>query len=196
MPEDVQDVFGAALLDAQHGESAPNARPFGEGLPGRVLKLAQDHYGDTYRLAYTATFPRAVYVLHVFKKKLAGRTSTPFAEIELVRTRLRIAAEHYQEHYRPWGMAMSDDTMVHDSTGNVFADMEMADSETRLAKAELARAIRNVLEERGLDEASAAELLGISQPDLSDLTVGKLARFSMERLERFLNALGVESAST
>jgi predicted XRE-type DNA-binding protein len=90
---------------------------------------------------------------------------------------------------------MSDDTTIHDSTGNVFADMGMADAETRLAKAELARAIRKVLEERGLDEASAAELLGISQPDISDLRVGKLARFSMERLERFINALDVGSAS-
>ncbi|HEX8454470.1 MAG TPA: helix-turn-helix transcriptional regulator [Longimicrobium sp.] len=90
---------------------------------------------------------------------------------------------------------MSNDTMVHDSTGNVFADMGLADAETRLAKAELARAIRKALEELGLDEPSAAELLGISPLDVSDLTVGKLARFSLERLERFLNALDVESAS-
>ena len=81
---------------------------------------------------------------------------------------------------------MSDEATVHDSTGNVFADMGMADEETRLAKAELARAIRKVLEGRGLDERAAAELLGLSQPDLSDLTCGKLARFSMEQLEGFL----------
>lgn len=195
MPEDVQDVFGAALLDAQHGETPSNARAFGEGLPGRVLKLAVDHYGDTYRLAWTVKFPRAVYVLHAFKKKSVRGSRTPFAEIGLVRTRLCGAAEHYQEHYSPWGMAMSDDMAIHDSTGNVFADMGMADAESRLAKAELARAIRKVLEERGLDQCSAAELLGISQPDVSDLRVGKLARFSLERLERFLNALDVESAS-
>jgi len=90
---------------------------------------------------------------------------------------------------------MSDDTTIHDSTGNVFADMGMAASETRLAKAGLARAIRKVLEERGLDHGAAAELLGISQPDVSDLTCGKLAGFGMERLERFLNTLDVESAA-
>ena len=90
---------------------------------------------------------------------------------------------------------MSDETTVHDSTGNVFADMGMADAETRLAKAEIARAIRKVLEERGLDEGAAAELLGIGQPEVADLTCGKLARFSMERLERFLNVLEVQSAS-
>jgi len=90
---------------------------------------------------------------------------------------------------------MSDDTAVHDSTGNVFSDMGMPDAETRLAKAELARAIRKLLEERRLDDRAAAELLGISQPDVSDLTCGKLARFSVEGLERFRNALDMESAS-
>jgi phage-related protein len=103
MPEDVQDVFGAALLDAQHGETPPNARAFGEGLPGRVLKLVRDHSGDTYRLAYTVAFPQAVCVLHAFRKKSKRGIGTPFADIEMVRTRLRGAAEHYQEHYRTWG---------------------------------------------------------------------------------------------
>lgn len=90
---------------------------------------------------------------------------------------------------------MPDEMLVHDSTGNVFADMGMADAETRLAKAELARVMRKGLEERGLDHGAAAELLGISPQDVSDLTCGKLARFSMEQLERFLNALDMQSAS-
>jgi predicted XRE-type DNA-binding protein len=81
---------------------------------------------------------------------------------------------------------------VHDSTGNVFADMGMRDAEERLAKAELARVIRNEIRERGLTQSEAAEMLGVKQPDISDLTRGKLARFSMERLERFLNALDLE----
>jgi predicted XRE-type DNA-binding protein len=74
---------------------------------------------------------------------------------------------------------------VHDSTGNVFEDMGMRDAEERLAKAELARVIRNEIRERGLTQSEAAEMLGVKQPDISDLTRGKLARFSMERLERF-----------
>jgi predicted XRE-type DNA-binding protein len=78
---------------------------------------------------------------------------------------------------------------VHDSTGNVFEDMGMRDAEERLAKAEPARVIRTEIRERGLSQSEAAELLGIKQPDVSDLIRGKLARFSMERLERFLNAL-------
>jgi hypothetical protein len=38
----------------------------------------------------------------------------------------------------------------------------------------------------------AAELPGITQPDVSDLVRGKLARFSMGRRERLLNALDME----
>ncbi len=81
---------------------------------------------------------------------------------------------------------------VHDSTGNVFEDMGMRDAEQRLAKAELARLIRKTIRDRGLTQTEAAELLGVKQPDVSDLMRGKLARFSMERLERFLIALDME----
>jgi predicted XRE-type DNA-binding protein len=81
---------------------------------------------------------------------------------------------------------------VHDSTGNVFEDMSMPEAQERLAKAELARVIRKAIDVRGLTQAEAADLLGIKQPDVSDLARGKLARFSRERLERFLNALGLD----
>lgn len=87
---------------------------------------------------------------------------------------------------------MSDETTVHDSSGNIFEDLGLPNPEERLAKAELARVIRNVIRERGLTQAQAADVLGVKQPDVSDLTRGKLARFSMERLERFLNALDME----
>ena len=87
---------------------------------------------------------------------------------------------------------MSDDLTVHDSSGNVFADMMMPDADERLAKAELARVIRKAIRDRVLTQRQAAELLGLQQPDVSDLVRGKLARFSRHRLERMLNALDME----
>jgi predicted XRE-type DNA-binding protein len=84
------------------------------------------------------------------------------------------------------------ETTVHDSSGNVFEDLGLPDPEGRLAKAQLARVIRKVLKERGLTQVQAADVLGVKQPDVSDLVRGKLARFSMERLERFLNALDMD----
>jgi predicted XRE-type DNA-binding protein len=81
---------------------------------------------------------------------------------------------------------------VENSSGNVFKDLGLPDAEQRLAKAELARVIRRLLQERDLSQADAAGMLGIAQPDVSDLVRGRLARFSMERLERFLLALGMD----
>ena len=43
-----------------------------------------------------------------------------------------------------------------------------------------------------MDAGCAAEVLAIAPPDVSDLMRGKLARFSQERLERFLNALDMD----
>lgn len=55
--------------------------------------------GDTFRVAYTVAFPRAVYVLHVFKKKATRGRATPRPDKELIRTRLKAAQEHHREHY-------------------------------------------------------------------------------------------------
>lgn len=99
MPEDVQDVFGSALLDVQYGDTPEGARPFGEGVPRQVMKLVEDHQGDTFRAAYTVAFSRAVYVLHVFKKKSKSGIGTPEPDKQLIRARLKAAEEHYGRTY-------------------------------------------------------------------------------------------------
>ena len=48
----------------------------------------------------TVTFPRAVYVLHVFKKKSKSGVRTPKPDRDLVRTRFRAAGRHYRTTYR------------------------------------------------------------------------------------------------
>ena len=99
MPDDVQDVFGSALLDAQYGDLPAGARPFGEGVPRGVMKLAEDHDGDTYRAAYTVVFAGAVYVLHIFKKKSKSGVATPEPDKDVIRSRLKTAEEHYRSNY-------------------------------------------------------------------------------------------------
>ncbi len=96
MPEDVQDVFGSALLDAQYGDHPAGARPFGEGVSRKVTKLVEDYHGDTFRAAYTVAFEKAVYVLHVFKKKSKTGIKTPQPEKEVIVARLKAAEEHYK----------------------------------------------------------------------------------------------------
>jgi phage-related protein len=99
VPEPVQDVFGSALLDAQYGDRPEGARPFGEGLPRNIWKLVEDFDGDTFRAAYTAVFPRAVYVLHVFKKKARSGIATPRPDVDRIRHRFTIAQAHYRRTY-------------------------------------------------------------------------------------------------
>ncbi len=79
---------------------------------------------------------------------------------------------------------------VEESSGNVFADLDLPHAEERLAKAMLSREISRVIEERGLTQAEAAEILGASQPDVSNIICGRLSGYALERLARYLNALG------
>jgi len=76
------------------------------------------------------------------------------------------------------------------SSGNVFADLNLSNSEEALAKAELARQIHLIIKKKKLTQEKAALTLGIDQPKVSALASGKLTGFSLERLFRFLNELG------
>lgn len=75
------------------------------------------------------------------------------------------------------------------SSGNVFADLELPNSQEMLAKAELARQINRLIEKKELTQVAAAKLLEIDQPKISALSKGQLSGFSLERLFRFLNIL-------
>jgi len=75
-------------------------------------------------------------------------------------------------------------------SGNVFADLDLPDPDLALAKAKLVQCIRDLIAERKLTQAEAAELLGIDQPKVSTLVRGRVEGYSIDRLFRFLNALG------
>jgi predicted XRE-type DNA-binding protein len=98
-------------------------------------------------------------------------------------------SEAQRKTRRSTGSADGEDT-IYKVSDNVFADLGRPNAVELLAKAELVRAIRHLIAARGLAQAAAASLLGIAQPDVSNLHRGRLAGFSMERLYRFLNALG------
>ena len=76
------------------------------------------------------------------------------------------------------------------SSGNVFADLGLRNPEVLLIKADLMFEISQAIEAQGLTQTAAAELLGIDQPKISALVRGRLSGFSLERLFRYLNALG------
>jgi predicted XRE-type DNA-binding protein len=91
---------------------------------------------------------------------------------------------------------MSSEATFTESSGNVFADLGLPDAGTRLAKAELARTITAIIQERGLTQREAAQLLEIDQPKVSAITRGRLADFSLERLLTLVNRLGMDIVIT
>lgn len=91
MPEDVQQVFGFALYNAQIGLLHPDAKPLkGFGSAG-ILEVVEDWHGDAYRAVYAVRFADAVYVLHCFQKKSKRGAETPKLDVDLIRKRLKEA---------------------------------------------------------------------------------------------------------
>ena len=76
------------------------------------------------------------------------------------------------------------------SSGNVFADVGVADAEEHLIKAGLVVKIDQIIRQRGLTQTAAAEAMGIDQPKVSAMLAGQFRGYSVERLMRFLVALG------
>ncbi len=82
------------------------------------------------------------------------------------------------------------ETKIEHGSGNVFADLGYPDADAHLLKAELVARIDGIIRQRGLKQAEAARLLGLSQPDVSRLLRGSFREYSMERLLRLLTVLG------
>ncbi len=87
-------------------------------------------------------------------------------------------------------MAKRTTERVIPSSGNVFADMGLPDAAELDTKACLGAAINRIVERRGLSQGEVAAALEINQPKVSALLHYKLEGFSVERLMRFLVALG------
>ena len=72
----------------------------------------------------------------------------------------------------------------------MFADLGIPKPDLALAKAQLVQRIRDLIAERKLTQTKAAALLGLDQPKVSALVRGRVDGYSIDRLFRFLNALG------
>ncbi|MBI2844400.1 MAG: XRE family transcriptional regulator [Armatimonadetes bacterium] len=79
---------------------------------------------------------------------------------------------------------------VEEGSGNVFADLGFPDADEMFIKAELLFEIERIVKERRLTQRKAAQILGIEQPDVSNLLRGRIRGFSTDRFLKFLTALG------
>ena len=73
----------------------------------------------------------------------------------------------------------------------MFADLGLEDPEDLLHKSYFVSTINMVVKRRRLTQVKAAEIMGISQPDLSKLLRGRTTGFSIDRLLAMLVSLGV-----
>lgn len=91
LPMEVRRFFGYALSLAQMGDQADSVKVL-KGFGGAgVLEVIENDSGGTYRAVYTVRFVEAVFVLHCFQKKSKSGIATPQADMELIRSRLKIA---------------------------------------------------------------------------------------------------------
>lgn len=75
-------------------------------------------------------------------------------------------------------------------SGNVFKDLGVPNADEHLVKAQLVFKIDGIMKGRRLTQVQAAALFGVRQPDVSMMLRGEFRQFSVERLLRFLVALG------
>lgn len=77
-------------------------------------------------------------------------------------------------------------------SGNVYADFGFSNPEEAKTKAELAMLITEIIKDKGLTQQQAADLMNIDQPKVSKIIRGLLSEFSIERLLKFVLALGFD----
>ena len=83
--------------------------------------------------------------------------------------------------------------MSHDieaSSGNVYADVDVYDAEQMQLKAQLALVISEILQRKGLTQQQAAQVLGMTQPKLSNLLRGQFRGISEAKMLEGLVKLG------
>ena len=100
---EVRGSIGHALHQAQRGEEPDSAKAL-KGFGGRsILEVVTDFDGNTFRAVYTVRFSDAIYVLHAFQKKSKRGSATPKHDMELIKSRLALAEQHYRDNYRKAG---------------------------------------------------------------------------------------------
>ena len=85
-----------------------------------------------------------------------------------------------------------DENRITASSGNVFADLGFDDAEAQVLalRADLMAQVEKTIKARRLTQVRAAQVLGVSQGRVSDLTRGKVEKFSLDMLVTFAAKLG------
>ena len=85
-----------------------------------------------------------------------------------------------------------DGIEVQQGSGNVFADLGLADAEKLRIKTGLVIEIRKAMRSLGLTQQDAAKRMGITQPKVSDMMRGDFTNLSERKLMDCLTRLGYD----
>lgn len=85
-----------------------------------------------------------------------------------------------------------DGIEVERSSGNVFADLGLPDSDKLKIKSGLVIEITCALRRLGLTQQEAAKRMGLTQPKVSDMLRGDFSNLSERKLMDCLNRLGYD----
>ncbi len=85
---------------------------------------------------------------------------------------------------------MTKQAAAKDPRRNVWLQLGLPDAEEHFLKAELVLRLDRTIRALGLTQRAAARRIGATQPELSKILRGKFSEASLERLMRFLSALG------
>lgn len=83
---------------------------------------------------------------------------------------------------------------VIEGSDNVFRDLGFPETEAvnLMARSQLMIAIEDVLKKKKYTQQQAAKVFGVGQPRVSDLYSGKIGRFTVDMLMKWLAKLGKE----
>jgi predicted XRE-type DNA-binding protein len=79
---------------------------------------------------------------------------------------------------------------IEESSGNIYADLGVTDADEMLVKAQLATKIGEIIKHRHLTQMQAAEVLGMTQPKLSNMLRGQFRGISEAKMLDCLARLG------
>ncbi len=86
------------------------------------------------------------------------------------------------------------DTKMRRGKANVFQDLgfDPEESENLRVRADLMIELSRLIENKGWTQEEAAEIMGVTQPRISDLVRGKIDRFSIDSLVSMLGSAGIK----
>ncbi|HMD76973.1 MAG TPA: type II toxin-antitoxin system RelE/ParE family toxin [Terracidiphilus sp.] len=167
---------GYQLYLVQEGFDPDDWKPtsrVGQGV--REIRIREKD--GAFRVMYVAKFEDAIYVLHCFQKKTQKTSPEDIA----------LASRRYKD------FDSGVEPMTKNRYDSVWDAIEKtpAQAENLKLRSSLMLALKRHIERKGLNQAEAAKVFGVTQPRISNLMRGKIDLFGLDMLVNMLAAAGL-----